>query len=262
MAEKNNQSQEIDESLMDIVTFASSTEKDYRGDLREVFDSCPIPRDQLLSNLGLFLESKQLARILFMDHIYKLSMEVQGVVIEFGTHWGQNTALFTALRGIYEPFNRHRKIIGFDTFKGFPSLSDKDGNAELMKLGKLRTTDGYPDYLRGLLDIHQNLNPLSHIQKNEICVGDGSVEFESYLNKNPHTIVSLAFFDFDLYEPTKKCLELIMPRLVKGSVVGFDELNDPDAPGETTALMEVFGLRNIRLKRFPYASRVSYFICE
>jgi hypothetical protein len=50
--------------------------------------------------------------------------------------------------------------------------------------------------------------------------------------------------------------------LVKGSVIGFDELNDPDSPGETVALMEVFGLNNIKLKRYPYASRTSYFVVE
>ncbi len=55
---------------------------------------------------------------------------------------------------------------------------------------------------------------------------------------------------------------MIRPRLTKGSVVGFDELNDPDSPGETLALMEVIGLPNVRLKRFPHASRVSYFVVE
>ena len=57
-------------------------------------------------------------------------------------------------------------------------------------------------------------------------------------------------------------LEMIAPRLTKGSVVAFDELNDPDAPGETLAVMEALGLNNIRLKRYPHASRVSYFVVE
>ena len=72
----------------------------------------------------------------------------------------------------------------------------------------------------------------------------------------------MAYFDFDLYKPTKECLLQIKERLVKGSILGFDELNDPDSPGETLALMETFGLNNISLKRFKYASRVSYFIVE
>ena len=64
----------------------------------------------------------------------------------------------------------------------------------------------------------------------------------------------------NLYKPTKDCLEAIKPRLVKGSVVAFDELNDPTCPGETQALQEVFGLNNIKLLRFRPTSRVSYFI--
>ena len=39
-----------------------------------------------------------------------------------------------------------------------------------------------------------------------------------------------------------KMLELIKPRLTKGTVLGFDELNDPDSPGETLAVMETLGL--------------------
>jgi len=171
-------------------------------------------------------------------------------------------ALFSALRGIYEPFNRHRKIIAFDTFTGFPSVNEKDGASELMTPGQLFTADKYDKYLDDVLDAQEALNPINHIKKHEVRKGDAIIELESYLKENPETIISLAYFDFDIYEPTKKCLELILPRLTKGSVIGFDELNDPDSPGETLALMEVIGLNNISLKRFKYASRVSYYIVE
>lgn len=105
-------------------------------------------------------------------------------------------------------------------------------------------------------------NPLSHIKKFELRVGDVVVEIDRYLKEHPETIITLAYFDFDLYEPTKKCLEAIRPHLIKGSVLGFDELNDQDSPGETIVLREVLGLNNIGVKRYRYASRVSYFILE
>lgn len=226
----------------------------------DALQNCPIPPDQLLSNAGLFLESKNLSRILFMDFLFRSVVDVQGVVMEFGTRWGQNLALFSALRGIYDPFNRHRKIIGFDTFEGFPEISEKDGTSEMMQPGQLALADGYQDYLEGVLQLHEDLNPLSHLKKFELRAGDATVEVPKYLEKAPETVVALAYFDFDLYEPTKQVLEMIRPRLTKGSVVGFDEVNDPDSPGETLALMEVFGLDNVTLKRFPHASRVSYFV--
>ncbi len=245
-----------------IKTYDSAGERAVRGRMVSLLKEAPIPEDQLLSNLGLFLNSKNLSRILFMDHLYRLSVETPGVAMEFGVRWGQNSALFAALRGIYEPFNRHKKIIGFDTFEGFPSVAPEDGKSEMIYAGNLAVGAGYKDYLEKVMRCQEQDNPLAHITNFEFRKGDACVELEKYLKDNPHTIVSLAYFDFDLYAPTKTCLELLKPRLSKGSVVGFDELNDPDSPGETTAVMDVLGLNSIRLKRYRYASRVSYFVVE
>jgi len=246
----------------DIKHYSSIEEVVARHSLQDLLQQAPIPSDQLLSNIGLFLESKNLARILFMDYLYRQIIDVQGIIMDFGTRWGQNAALFAALRGIYEPFNRHRRIVAFDTFTGFPSVTPEDGKSDLMRKGQLTTAADYDYFLGKILSAQEALNPLSHIKKYEICKGNASMELPDYLQRSPESIVALAYLDFDLYEPTKKCLEIIRPRLVKGSVVGFDELNDPDSPGETLALLETFGLNNVKLKRFPFASRVSYFVVE
>ncbi|MBW2334260.1 MAG: crotonobetainyl-CoA--carnitine CoA-transferase [Deltaproteobacteria bacterium] len=244
------------------ITYEHNDEKTVRREFLRLFKSCPIPDDELLSNLGLFLNSKNLARILFMQHLYTQIADMPGIIIEFGTRWGQNLSLFSAMRGIYDTFHRHRKIVGFDTFEGFPSIHEKDGTSNLMKEGTLSVSKDYAEYLRNIIDCQEKDNPLSHIKKHEVIQGDAVIEFEKYLKDHPETIVALAYFDFDIYEPTKKCLELIKPHLTKGSVLGFDELNDPDSPGETVALAEVFGLNNVRLRRFRYTSRVSYFVIE
>jgi hypothetical protein len=246
----------------DIPCYSNDLEMDARNTMLHLMYECPIPEDQKLENLGLFINSKNLSRILFINHIYQKIIDVQGQVFEFGTRWGQNVSLFSSLRGIYEPFNRHRKIVAFDTFEGFPEIHKNDGESNLMKQGQLSLTPDYDVYLEKVLNAQEKDNPLAHIKKFEICKGDATKTVREYIEKNPHTILSLVYFDFDLYKPTKECLDLILPRLTKGSVVGFDELNDPDSPGETLALMESVGLPNIRLKRFPYASRVSYFVVE
>ncbi|MCR4324873.1 MAG: class I SAM-dependent methyltransferase [Candidatus Curtissbacteria bacterium] len=228
----------------------------------DLFKSSPIPDDQIFSNLGLFLNSKDLSRILFMDFLYRQIIDLQGVVMDFGTRWGHNMAIFSALRGIYEPFNRHKLIVGFDTFSGFPRISRKDGRSDLMTAGNISVTKNYEDYLDRVMKFQEGSNPLSHIKKYELRKGDASVETVKYLKERPETIVALAYFDFDIYEPTKNCLQAILPHLVKGSVVAFDELNDHDSPGETLALKEVLGLNNIKLRRLPITSRTSYFVFE
>lgn len=252
----------VNAEQLQIQSYASSTEQIAREQMVDLLVHHSIPPDQLLSNLGLFLESKNLARLLFMDFLYRQMISVQGVIMEFGVRWGQNLALLSALRGIYEPFNRHRKIVGFDTFTGFPSIHEKDGQSSMMVNGQLAVSPHHVEALQRLLTLHESLNPLAHIKKYELCVGNAVEELPRYLARCPETIVAMAYFDLDLYEPTVKCLELLRPRMTKGTILGFDELNDPDSPGETLALMEVFGLNHLRIQRFPFASRVSYVVFE
>ncbi len=246
----------------DIKLYSSKKEYQSRNNLLDLFKNNPIADSQILGNLGLFIEPKFLSRILFMDHLYKLSLETQGIVAEFGTHWGQNSILFSAFRGIYEPFNRHRKILAFDTFEGFPNIHKKDGSSDLMEKSNLSVPEGYDHFLSDLFKVQESLSPLDHIKKFEVIKGDASIELKKYLKKNPQTIFSLLYFDFDIYKPTLDCLELIKDHIVKGTVIGFDELIDDDSPGETLALKEAFDLKKINLKRYRYASRVSYFIVE
>ncbi len=243
-------------------TIASEQEQLNRQKLITSFVNNPIPENEKLNNVGLFVKRQDLTKTLFFNDLYQNFLNTHGVIMEFGVRWGQNLVTLNNLRGIYEPFNHSRKIIGFDTFSGFPSVDKKDGSHSIIEKGAFSVTENYENYLKNVLDYHESECPLSHVKKNSLVKGDASVELEKYLKNHPETIIAFAYFDFDIYEPTKKCLELIKPYLTKGSVVGFDELNDPQFPGETVALKEVFGLENIRIRRSKYSGIQSYFIVE
>ena len=90
--------------------------------------------------------------------------------------------------------------------------------------------------------------------------GDFNKTAETYVEKNPHTIVALLYLDFDLYEPTKKALEIFLPRMPKGAVVAFDEVNCESFPGETRAFDEIMGIRKHELRRFPFDPWISYIV--
>src|SRR5215831_7858631 len=109
------------------IVLSSTSEKDAFKQFVGLLKSAPLPEDELLPNLGLYLSSKSLSRVLFFYEIYRKILHTHGVIMEFGVRWGQTLAILSALRGIFEPFNRHRKIIGFDTFEGFKGVTDKDG---------------------------------------------------------------------------------------------------------------------------------------
>ena len=189
-------------------------------------------------------------------------MNVPGVILEFGTRWGQNLAIMQSLRSILEPYHHRRRIVGFDTFEGFPSVAPEDGSADAAHVGAYAVTDNYAEYLRELMALREQQSPLPEVRKFEIVKGNAPEQLELYLKRHPETIVALAYFDMDLYQPTVDCLKLLSGRLTKGTVVGFDELNHAAFPGETTAVREVLGLSSIRLKRSPWSGDESYFVVE
>ena len=57
--------------------YRNEKEEKIRTDFVKLFHSCPIPDRDLLQNLGLFLSSKNLSRILVMDYLYKGVAEVK-----------------------------------------------------------------------------------------------------------------------------------------------------------------------------------------
>jgi hypothetical protein len=182
--------------------------------------------------------------------------------MEFGVRWGQNLSLFEKFRGIYEAFNMGRKIVGFDTFEGFPSTSQKDGNSELAVGGAFSVTPGYEAYLSRLMKVHEKEGLQTAFPRHELRKGDAAAEIKDYLEKHPETIISLAYFDMDIYEPTKKCLEAIQTYVTKGSIIAFDELNYEPFPGETIALREVIGLDRYKLVHTRYSSARAYFVVD
>ncbi len=70
--------------------------------------------------------------------------------------------------------------------------------------------------------------------------------------------MSLLYLDLDVYEPTKVAIENLLPRMPRGAVIVFDELNAPNWPGETAAVMESVGVRNLSIERFEFDSLISY----
>jgi hypothetical protein len=246
----------------DAIVLSSQSEKELQRKFVELFKGAPLPDDEILPNLGLFLSSKSLSRVLFFYEIYKKILHTHGIIVEFGVRWGQTLSILSALRGIFEPFNRHRKIVGFDTFAGFKGMSDKDGALCKTVDGSFSVSENYEQYLETLLGLQEALNPIPHLKKFELVRGNAMETIPAYLKRQPETIVSLAIFDFDIYQPTKAALEAIKPHLFKGSVLVFDELADDIFPGETVALREVFNLADLKIERLPMTARVSYVVLQ
>jgi hypothetical protein len=233
-----------------IVPHESDTEREARERLTRLLSTTPIPPAYLIDNLAVYLRRHQLSDLLAMDALYREIRDTPGVIMEFGVLHGRHLAALTALRGIYEPYNSLRRIVGFDTFTGFPEISPVDEVSPSAVVGRFKTTGAYPDHLREVLAAHELGEPMGHVQRTLVVEGDVRETVPRYLEENPETIIALAYFDMDLYAPTRDVLEIIAPYLSRGSLVAFDELAHPKWPGETIAFREVLG-RGFALSQLP-----------
>jgi len=236
----------------------SDHERQVRLRFARLMASSPIPPEELADNLALYLRRQPLSDLLSLDALYRMIIDVPGVIMEFGVYRGRHLAALTALRGVHEPYNPHRRIIGFDTFTGFPEVTTVDNISPAAVPGRFAVAAGYPQHLRDVLDAHEDSEHLRHIRRTLFVQGDIRDRLPRYLEQNPQTIVALAYFDLDLYEPTRDTLRAILPYLGGGSVLAFDQLGHAKWPGETAALRDVLGSGQARLTVLPGRATPAY----
>jgi hypothetical protein len=229
----------------------SKEERAVRERFAGLLNRTPVPPAELADNLALYVRRQPLTDLLSLDALYRMIVRVPGVIMEFGVHWGRHLAALAALRGIYEPYNPHRRIVGFDTFTGLPDATDNDMVSTSTRPGRFAVPSDYPGYLREVLAAHEEGEHLRHIQRTFILQGDVRETLPQYLNENPQTIIALAYLDLDLYQPTRDVLNAIRPVLTGGSVLAFDQLAHAKWPGETTALRDTLGIGAGNLRTLP-----------
>lgn len=222
-------------------SFSNKT-KEYYNNVTKIYDDNKNSLEKLI-DFPKYVPNNSIKQFVIRYELIKLIKDIPGDIIECGVCGGRG--LFSLLQShlILEPKFFYRKIIGFDTFTGFTSISkDKDNEHEendfcfdnmneLDELGKLHTEFQF-----------ESLNKIKLVK------GDACATIPNYLNENKHTIISLLYLDFDLYNPTKVALETFLPRMSKGSIIAFDEMHFEKFPGETLAMLEFFNINNYSIR--------------
>ncbi len=236
-----------------VESMSSNEQLESRDHLEKLFKECPMPTDELMTQLGLYIRGSYLVKFLVLNDLYLRIKDLPGDIFEFGTRFGHNMVVFENLRAIYEPFNKTRKIIGFDTFEGYQNLSDRDTDSDVFKEKTYSTFDNYDKYLENLLVVHEQNNIIGHSNGNHRVVrGDVTKTSKQYFEDHPESIVAMAYFDMGLYNPTKAALESLKKHLIPGSVILLDEYNWTEAPGETLAFKEVFGQKGYKIEKSQF----------
>lgn len=240
----------------------TTEEIDYRAALEDFFTTSIGSNVEKLQNFSKYVPVQDMRRFLGRYEIFKRISGIHGSIFECGVLFGGGLMSWAQFSEIYEPLNHLRNIVGFDTFAGFSSVSDKDSTAtaKQQKVGGL-AIDSYADLERSIQLYDQN-RFLKHIKKVKLVRGDISETAPRYLAENPHTVISLLWLDFDTYEPTKAALKHFVPRMPKGAIIAFDELNHEVWPGETVAVAEEIGLSNLKIERLPWGATTCFAVID
>ncbi|BBE30158.1 hypothetical protein OSSY52_02990 [Tepiditoga spiralis] len=227
----------------------------YKANITKKFDNFPK-----------YTRRQTLARFLARYELFKKIQNVKGNIVECGVYHGGGVMSWAKFSTIFEPYALYRKVIGFDTFEGFPSIHENDKVREDIKNKNLKPKGLKPNYdvyeeMNELMELYNMNRYLSNFPKVELIKGDAIKTIPEYVENNKHLVISLLYLDFDLYEPTKIALEYLFPRVVKGGIVVFDETNNNLWPGETVAIMEKFGsFNNLKVQKFDFEPKLSYVI--
>ncbi|SFK09535.1 TylF/MycF/NovP-related O-methyltransferase [Methylocapsa palsarum] len=234
--------------------FAEGMEAFFAGSLGSNLDK--------LRTFPKFAPRQALAQFLAKNELFQAILPVHGHIVECGVYLGAGLMTWANLSAIFEPVNHTRRVVGFDTFAGFVEFSEKDAIGSLSYAQpKGLAADSYTD-LQDCIRLFDLNRPIGHIPRVELVRGDACETIPKYLATNAHLVVAMLYLDFDLYEPTKIAIETFLPRMPKGAILAFDELNQAGWPGETAAVMDAVGLRNLRIRRFPTTPALSYAILE
>ena len=230
----------------------------YRG----CFEANATPFEMRMDNFPKYVRRQPMTRFLALYEIFKRILPIKGSVVECGVHHGFGTMTWAKLSAILEPVNLTRRIYGFDTFEGFPGLDAKDVSSASshVKIGDL-ASDSYAE-INELAAINDSTRYLGHVSKVKLIKGDAEKTIPKFVQEHPHVLVSLLFLDFDLYGPTKVALDHLLPRMPKGAVLAFDELDNPLWPGETQALLEAHKRRPLKIERLEFDPYIGFAVLD
>jgi len=228
-------------------------------EMEKVFNASGEPVETRLENFPKYVRRQHLTRLLALYEVFKRVVHVKGSVVECGVNRGYGLMTWAKLSAILEPANLTRRIYGFDSFAGFPSVGDRDKTGpkwDTAQPGGLHA-DSYDELMR-LIDLYDKDRFLGHIPKVHLVKGDATQTIPAFIAEHPHVMVSLLFMDFDLYEPTKVALEQFVPRMPKGAIIAFDELDNPLWPGETNAVIDTLGMGKLQLERLEFDPYIAF----
>lgn len=228
-----------------------------------LYEENELTLQDVLRHYPAYFMRRDLPRVISHYELFKKVVDLPGCIVELGVWYGTSFFTWAKLLETFCPYDRSRKVIGFDNFEGLQNFSPQDGP---MDTTAKKEEGGYKSpaqLVRTLVKLHNADNVIPGTQRAMLIEGDLAESIPRFLKEYPGLRISLLHFDVDLYEPTKVGLEHLYPLVLKGGVVAFDEYALVPWQGETTAVDEYFKKigEQPQFKKHPFAQTPhGYFI--
>lgn len=242
-------------------TQRSEKERESQEKLTRLFEVNRDSVTQKLASFSKYVRRQDITAFLARYEVFKQVLAVKGSVVECGVFRGSGLMTWAKLSAVLEPNNLMRRIYGFDTFTGFPEIAEEDHSGlRETRPGELRS-ESYHELLE-LIEAYDGDRFLGHVPKVHLIEGNATETIPKFVEEHPHLVVSLLFLDFDLFEPTKVALQHFLPRMPRGSVLAFDELDNPAWPGETLAMLDEVGAGRLRIQRLDFDPYIGFAVLD
>lgn len=251
--------------MEDTFFYPSDGESKFFSKLNEITTRWPHELRHYLHLFPTYVSRRSFIRQLAHYELFKLTVDLPGHYADFGVYYGTSFFSWHKFIEVLTPTATHKKVIGFDSFAGFPSLHEEDGvvDAKVQKEVGGLSSESFLDEFRELLKLHNDDGVLP-TGRGQIVEGDISKTLPEWLAQNPESRFCLINADVDIYEPTKTILDHCWDRLVPGGVLILDEYATSKWPGETRA-WDDFARKNgivAPVKRFPWANAPGGYIVK
>lgn len=193
-------------------------------------------------------------KLLARHELYQRVVSLPGDVVEAGVFKGAGLLYWARLIQIFNG-SSGRRVIGFDTFEGYPGALRPEERATATRFEADAQFE--PVTVEQLTGAAAGLG-LAH--RVELVKGDAVVSVPQYAASNPGFRVALLNLDFDTYESTLVCLKQLYPLVVPGGIVAFDDYG-VRGWGESDAADEFVRECDASLESLPWAlSPTAYFV--
>lgn len=187
--------------------------------------------------------------------LFKMVKDIPGDIVECGVLNGGGLFYWARMLQVFNNLAQ-RKVIGFDTFAGYPDSMkgrhDKKASDAFLKESKYKGPSPGK-----IMKAAANAGLDRWV---ELVPGDATLTIKEYIQKRPGFRPALINLDFDIYEPTLAALESLYPILMPGGVVVFDEYAVHQW-GETNAADEFLKDKKVFYHSLPWTfSPTAYII--